>query len=386
MRPEVYLHSLSASDPPSLILNLLATHEAAVTLLQRLQTALQDPPHPQHRQGSTFLLATFPPSTGTPHGASNDSSKTTQPPYTIALAARTNRTDVDVQLYNSIDLLARESVGGKDEYICAAQSLAVLAKFKELDPLPPTPTGPEISVNGRAYAQDLLILGCVHVNTATALRAHAYALLPKTKPMLGREFVRDDIAGKGGPFNKWIWDVQPRKGRSEDEVGEVLPEGLHWSTVRPGADRAQVMRWNEYVRSPDVLEGLGCAAIRADPGVSDTDGGAQESDKGGGEMVAWAFRSLDGSIRTVHCMESWRRRGLAGMVVRRVLRGDEEDASNTRTQTQTQRLGHTNIYPGNTASEQLFRSCVGARNAYEVFWMRVDFGVLEGLVVDVEEA
>jgi len=463
---QVYIHPCHPHTPPTRILTLLALQaEEAITLLQRLETALQDPPHPQHRK-ETFLLATFAP----------EDSDTTQVQvpvqvpkrYTIALCARTHGTDIDVQLFSSIDLVSPPtSISAEDEEVCAAQVLAILARFRALVPLggPGVPSLKEESGDGgdgnASDAEDLLILGCVHAHTAAALRARSTALLgsstSSTSPSNSRPpssqtpqrqklFVRDDISGPGGPFNKWIWNVDSASARvrlrrptntnnetnghrtqssKEHEQQEPLPKGLQWSTVRPGLDRAQVMQWNEYVRSPGVLEGLPCAAIRASETANGegVDGGEDEGIAGGvnggdgedegGDMVAWAFRSLDGSIRTVHVMEAWRRRGLAGMVVRRVLsessknskdrkRSEESqhshesqhmsscdskhsgaEQSKTQSQSQSQsrpRLGHTNIHPGNVASERLFQSSVGAERRYEVFWMRVDVGVLEGFL------
>lgn len=411
MRPHVYLHPLSPTSPPILVLALLEAHlPTSITLLQRLETALQAPPHPQHRAQETYLLATFPTSNPPPGPPEATSS---QQPFTIALAARTAGADIDVQLYSSIDALSPPP-STRDEIVCAEQVLAVLAKFRALAPLPrrqhaasaAAVDGEEITGDGASSSssspterhpatqreeddeeEDLLLLGCVHAHTAAALRSHTPSLLPSYSSTTRepRGFTRDDISGPGGPFNKWLLTPPSTPTRCESP----LPPGLAWSTVRPGADRAQVMRSNAYVRKAEVLEGLACAAIRS---VGDCERAGE------GELAAWAFRSLDGSVRTVHCEEVWRRRGLAGLVVRKVLLGDDgcgsggalvrrarvdgdggvDNAAVVSRQQQQRRLGHTNIYPGNLASERLFQQCAGAELAYQVYWMRVDVGVLRG--------
>lgn len=414
MLPQVYLHSLSPSTPPNLILAALqARLPASVTLLQRLETALQDPPHPQHREGNTFLLATFSseplPSIGS--NSEGNGGPEAHEPFSIALVARTEATDIDVQLFSTIDTL--KSPTSDDEKACATQVLALLARFRALAPLPlpfrkATGNGLD-SYGGRGQAsqcsnEDLILLGCVHGHTAAALRSSSASLLSRftdSAPSSDAKIaplIRDGEFGLGGPFNKWIFDVL--NTRPTHDGKDKLPEGLEWSTVNPGADREQVIEWNPYVRNPEVLEGLPCAAIRpardatfSSDTTSSTAKQTQEGADGtGGDLAVWAFRSLDGSVRTVHCMDNWRRRGLAGLVIRQVLREptrsnesarckevpeahERDDCGITKDGTRP-RLGHTNILPGNVASERLFESSVGARRAYDVYWMRVDIGML----------
>ncbi len=90
---------------------------------------------------------------------------------------------------------------------------------------------------------------------------------------------------------------------------------------------------------------LPSAAIRV-PGTSDP--------------IAWAFLGLDGSLKTLHCEEAYRGRGLAKAVALKLLHERSTMFSNDG-------YGHADVGTGNLASQGVCKS-LGGKVEWIDYW------------------
>jgi ribosomal protein S18 acetylase RimI-like enzyme len=154
-----------------------------------------------------------------------------------------------------------------------------------------------------------------------------------------------------------------------------LADGLAWSVMRGARDFADVMAVNSIVRSPNTLAKLPNVAIRE----TRMREGREE-----GKAIAFAFASGDGSVRTLHVDPDYRRRGLAKMVVRRLLdtgvfeppaegplAADPEVLAEMEMAGNGGPLAFTGIAEGNVSSVRTFQA-VGARWRWDVYWLVLD--------------
>ncbi|KAK7983289.1 GMC oxidoreductase [Apiospora arundinis] len=184
------------------------------------------------------------------------------------------------------------------------------------------------------------------------------------------------------PYGKYVFPVPaPSNKQQEGSSATALPEGLVWSTIGPD-DYADVMAVNKIIRSPTTLAKLRSAAIRE---------AAPRPDGRPGKAVAFAFAAGDGSVRTLHVDPAYRRRGLAKMVVARLLgmglfepprsghlaaRKDEGDEDvlvgkrdgDDRSETT---LAFAGIEESNTGSIRTFQA-LGGKWLWDVYWIYLD--------------
>ncbi|KAK8850913.1 FR47-like protein domain-containing protein [Apiospora arundinis] len=178
------------------------------------------------------------------------------------------------------------------------------------------------------------------------------------------------------PYGKYVFPVpSPFNKQQEGSSATLLPEGLVWSTIGPD-DYADVMAVNKIIRSPTTLAKLRSAAIRE---------AAPRPDGRPGKAVAFAFAAGDGSVRTLHVDPAYRRRGLAKMVVARLLgmglfepprsgplatkeedllarkEGDHGDIT----------LAFAGIEESNTGSIRTFQA-LGGKWLWDVYWIYLD--------------
>ncbi|KAK7999387.1 gnat family [Apiospora arundinis] len=183
------------------------------------------------------------------------------------------------------------------------------------------------------------------------------------------------------PYGKYVFPVPaPSNKQQEGSSATALPEGLVWSTIGPD-DYADVMAVNKIIRSPTTLAKLQSAAIRE---------AAPRPEGKPGKAVAFAFAAGDGSVRTLHVDPAYRRRGLAKMVVARLLgmglfepptngplaarreeeemllvgKGDGDDRPETT-------LAFAGIEESNTGSIRTFQA-LGGKWLWDVYWIYLD--------------
>ncbi|KAK6829761.1 hypothetical protein PG987_010345 [Apiospora arundinis] len=186
------------------------------------------------------------------------------------------------------------------------------------------------------------------------------------------------------PYGKYVFPVPaPSNKQQEGSSATALPEGLVWSTIGPD-DYADVMAVNKIIRSPTTLAKLRSAAIRE---------AAPRPDGRPGKAVAFAFAAGDGSVRTLHVDPAYRRRGLAKMVVARLLgmglfepprsgplatkeedllarkEGDHGDIT----------LAFAGIEESNTGSIRTFQA-LGGKWLWDVYWIYLDLDRARELV------
>ncbi|KAK6860706.1 hypothetical protein PG995_004342 [Apiospora arundinis] len=200
------------------------------------------------------------------------------------------------------------------------------------------------------------------------------------------------------PYGKYVFPVpapsnkqqegsrneeEDNNARQEGSSATLLPEGLVWSTIGPD-DYADVMAVNKIIRSATTLAKLRSAAIRE---------AAPRPEGKPGKAVAFAFAAGDGSVRTLHVDPAYRRRGLAKMVVARLLgmglfepprsgplatkeedllarkEGDHGDIT----------LAFAGIEESNTGSIRTFQA-LGGKWLWDVYWIYLDLDRARELV------
>ena len=170
--------------------------------------------------------------------------------------------------------------------------------------------------------------------------------------------MRDDIGGPGGPYRKYVFSTLHLPATEDDR----LPNGMHWDVVRP-ADHQLVMQTNALVRSSSTLAGLPSVAIRR--GERNNGGGTGVDDVDDAEeLVAWGFLGVDGSVRTLYCVPTYRRQGLARMVVVKLVKHGLREFGDGD-------LAHVDVASENVASIRLFEA-LGAEYKQDSYWLRID--------------
>ncbi|KAJ4359361.1 hypothetical protein N0V85_009446 [Neurospora sp. IMI 360204] len=100
---------------------------------------------------------------------------------------------------------------------------------------------------------------------------------------------------------KWLFRTEalvfslPEKEKEKKLEAVMREEGLYWDQVRTTEDVKLVQSRTSIKRQEDTLLGLPSVAIRK----STTTGGEQGGEMMG-EMVAWGFMALDGTLMTLH--------------------------------------------------------------------------------------
>lgn len=154
---------------------------------------------------------------------------------------------------------------------------------------------------------------------------------------------------------------RPTDFQADDETF-VTGLSLHFSHITP-ADDERIAAHNDIIRLVGVgyLRNAPNAALRTAEG----------------ELVAWVLLRSDGSLGALTVMPSWRGKGLAGVVVRRVITlGVEEWMEGTGGDGMWKWDGwaHSDVSRENTASWAVFER-MGAREVDVGAWVHVDLGV-----------
>lgn len=285
--------------------------------------------------------------------------------WTLALIHRHGHPSTEIWFFTSLELAHGHASHEKEaqpaemkpEKLCLpftkpAQEQATLQLATILSYVPVTSRqdGVDLFQQCKTFGSPGSLAGNVH-STVAALLAHA-GLIVYTSP----------------PYGHYVYPaVVDAKGTIPDGSSEGLPDGLVWSTIQR-SDHADVMAVNKIVRSAATIAHLPSAAIRR----------VQLKDDGSpGKAVAFGFASGDGSLRTLHVDQEFRRKGLAKAVVRRLLNSGvfappKEGTFSASEQVyeeieEPQPLAYSSVEKSNVASIKTFEG-VGAAWRWDVYW------------------
>lgn len=221
-----------------------------------------------------LFAATFPPS-ATPHSPST--------PPTILFADRSRHTEAQIWLFNPLTTLP--SLSTPQHHTLQAHAKAAIA-FLRNTPIPAAPGWPFLP---------LLKFGCIPTHLA------------------------DAITSVARPFNAVKHDTNWTHFNIPLSVSyaSALPEGFNIAPV-PREQLGLVIATSGIPREAETLRGLPSVAILND----------------GGEMIAWAFVDVDGSLATLFVVPEQRGKGLAkavaGGLLERLGRGEFRSISGGR--------------------------------------------------------
>ncbi|KAJ4263552.1 hypothetical protein NW762_006371 [Fusarium torreyae] len=183
------------------------------------------------------------------------------------------------------------------------------------------------------------------------------------------------IISKDSPvYGKYLFRLGDNSTRRELSLGRVsanLPPGFKFEEINK-SDYAKVMDANRLIRSASTLDrikGVGIRWVGSPP--------TEEPSR----LVAFAFAGEDGSIRTLHVDNEFRRMGLAKAVVQRIIslglcdpprQGPFAASQDIQRQYEgSSPLGFTGVTERNEGSIKTFEA-IGAYWAWDVFWLGLD--------------
>lgn len=266
----------------------------------------------------------------------------------------------------------------------------LLALLRALSSLPPTnPLAPK-PTRGHKPSRTL-ILGSLHSALVPLLASLTHTLTPRAVVARAPD---DDVAdGANGSmdeaggavlsqisieYGKWLIPTTSAAGVPQAK----LPDGYVFAALKT-EELARVMARTEIPKSVGTLSRLRGVGVRI---VAKRDGGGfgvDRNDEGGegegeGELVAWGFVGVDGSLSTLH-VEPWERgrgvgKAVAGRLVGMVggskgMGGDGEGGGGG------EGWVSGDVAVGNEGSEGVMRG-VGGERRWMVRWVAVDLGRL----------
>lgn len=200
---------------------------------------------------------------------------------------------------------------------------------------------------------------------------------------------RGVLNGLSVPYMKWL--IAPPSPAQSNE-SQHLPEGYVFDRVRR-EELALTMKRTEIPKTEETLAQLGNIGIRY------TDSAQQQSSPDGmdeGELTAWAFIGVDGSLSSLHVEPEHRGKGLAKAVCRRLFGMLAEDPMGTGFRAVggmgkggegvgvNPELGwaSSDVALENLESAGVARG-LGGREGWRVRWVSVDLSRVERMVEDV---
>ena len=177
------------------------------------------------------------------------------------------------------------------------------------------------------------------------------------------------------PWQKWIFSSTSAtcpfsSGREHgtDPVGgkSELPSGCWFGHVPP--EGLELVRQRSAIpRSVSTLRNLAGVAVFAAPTGPDDCPGVEGS--GQGEMVAWGFIGVDGSINALHVESPWRGLGLAKAILHKLLQ--QRDFGGWFEGNEDGYTGHADVHRDNRASLAVCAR-LGAWYGWDVHWVSVN--------------
>lgn len=242
--------------------------------------------------------------------------------------------DVRVWCFSSLDMLdgVDPASAAYKEYEHAAITclLAVFSSFKR-----------KWQDLGSPDDKKITLVSSVKANVADALRRDARF-----------NAVRDDLHGPGGPYGKYVF----YRSKIVGKTSEAVPSALCLDRITP-FDYQLIIDNNDLVRGVYDLEGRPSACLR---------------DTNDQKLKGWAFLGPDGSTRTLHVMPDSRSQGVGTMVASKTVIDGHDRFGPPQDD-----LAHADIAVTNTGSIRLFAK-LGAKYAWDCYWMRVDLSRIEG--------
>ncbi|KAF2751012.1 hypothetical protein M011DRAFT_464802 [Sporormia fimetaria CBS 119925] len=323
-QPTIHDHT----DNPSSLLSALQAHlPYSIPLYNRIR-------HPRKTPNAS-ILSTISPST--PADAVPRC-------WAACYFDRSTRPETEMWIFSpgEMDEHYQRNDKNEDPQFCATCRQSILGLFAHLRTLPLPPALPA-SVPGSTMASQylthlphpsVLTLGTCHKRIISLLNDH--------------NMVRSDFPGREAELKKYIF----RLSDLPSESLLTLPDGLRWGQVRD-VDMAMVQSRNEIPRTAKTLLSLPSTSVHEETS---------------GNIVAWAFLGLDGSLTSLHTEDEWRGRGIAKAVSARLFR---EHSDEMAVDTAGNAWGHADVYLGNEGSEAMCRR-LGGRDMWRHFWVRVD--------------
>ena len=237
--------------------------------------------------------------------------------------------------------------------------------------------------------------------------AQARASLSFTSPIGEREEETEERKRRGVissisiPYIKWLIPSSPQDAHVEDPP--PLPQNYTFSPLQPPNDLAHVLTRTAIPRTIKTLASLGSVGVRYSPpplssSAPDNSNPACNSTAANrdddGELIAWSFLGVDGSLSSLHVEPPHRGRGLAKSVCRRLFAGlafGEEGMGFrilpgvTREAEEGLRgLVHSDVAEGNVESAGVARG-LGGRVGWRVRWVGVHLGRVRDVVGAMEK-
>lgn len=277
----------------------------------------------------------------------------------------------NLYIFSSLELdlsAAKSPLTPTDKLHATAQLLALLAHLHRIDNpfydfAIPSATIREADTGMQGSITDRILVGSLHSSTAQLLEQHGL------------------IHPGAHAYNKYVLAYNP--------TGTLppLPEGIAYTTIT-AANYNLVMANNSLIRDPQTFANCPTAAIRLvsrKGSGSGVENEGQEGKGGEGELIAWAFLTGYGSVRSLHVQPEYRGRGLARKVVLKLLEdawpaefvsaagGERSEPCEER-----ERIFHTDIDPENEASIRTFVPVGGVMARSQRYWVDVDLAGAEG--------
>jgi GNAT superfamily N-acetyltransferase len=153
------------------------------------------------------------------------------------------------------------------------------------------------------------------------------------------------VRGHTVPTMKFLFD--PHKPSPQVKP---LPEGLEFTTVQE-SEFALVKSRTAIPRRTRTLRLLGSVGVRTNAG----------------QLIAWAFLGLDGSLTSLHVEPEWRGKGLAKAVTVRLFGLLRGPGSGFEGVAEDMAWNHSDVYLDNVQSASVARS-LGGEDGWWVFW------------------
>lgn len=385
----VYAHP----DPRATLLpHLLPLLPSTLPLVRRIQFHFQSPYAQVISTLPSFNSPLFPFPGSTP------------PSFAAAYVDRSRAPETECWIFSTIELSADpphtptslgptfsflSSKAEADSAIAKSHLLAVLHYISRL-PLPPSFPS-ELNPS-------LLLIGALHSHNLIILKGGPIAQDSGQK-VISRTKTGDHIHGdiqKGGkndsgcirghtvPYRKFL--LAPKSREGGDARAWILPEGFCWSKVKE-EELPLVISRTEIPRTTRTLSLLPNVAIRARRKGSCTATTETEKQRNGdnGQLIAWAFLGVDGSLTSLHVEAEWRGSGLGKKVAGRLFEllraqdereGHEESEGGFDGLLRGEEWGHSDVAADNAGSIGVAKG-LGGREAWECFWGFVDLSKVD---------
>ena len=368
--PKLYSHS----NPRVTVLpHLTPLLPSTLPLVRRIQFHFQSP--------HAHVLSTFPAPKFT-DGLPQIQPTATLGPFAAAYVDRSRAPETECWIFSTLESRPALPTDLEHDDLAISQVFALLVHIAQLSPAPALSRSPRI------------LLGAIHSRIAQILMDGDSPLqggIPVGsgpdgyKPFhRGREDMKSVVKGHSVPFRKFLFTPAEIKRIQSTAVGadirdKVMEEtlealDLEWDEVREEkGDFEAVIDATPIPREKRTLRLLPNVALRRKMSHG------EDSIGRGGEIVAWAFLGVDGSLTSLHIAPELRRKGLGKAVSERLfalLRGIEGEGERKvgkgfRAVGKGEVWCHSDVAVGNPSGVGVARS-LGGCDGWYCYWCWVD--------------